>query len=249
MLECASVIAGLGLAQIFLSHQKPDAGPARPPSFDGKTLYAAVVLGAILFSAGFYLSRDRDGQTLPLIAYLFTPLFIVPLIAMLVKHRQIGFWGALVFLLGTSVAHFAAIFLADVIYGYRPCLFEDQAVQAACVGSQAPAQLATRVIYGGWWGGIAGAGASFLLMLLLRRMRDRKRSMIMIGATIVLGLLGAIGLCFGPPEKRSALSYMFGLFLPWQLVFGAAIVLLFDDGTMRKLSERFRRRPSPSRAA
>lgn len=249
MLERASVAAGLGLARIFLSYQKRDAGPARPPSFDGRTMYAAIVLGAIAFSAGFYLSRDGDGQTLPLIAYLFTPLFIVPLIAMLARHRQIGFWGALVFLLGTSVAHFAAIILADVIYGYRPCLSGDQAQQAACVASQAPAQLAMRVVYGGWWGGIAGAGVSFLLMLLLRRMRNRRRLMIMIGATIVLGLLGAIGLSLGPPEKRGALSYVFGLFLPWQLVFGAAIVLLFDEDTMRKLSERFRRRPSPSRAA
>jgi hypothetical protein len=234
------------LARIFSSYRKRDAGPARPPSFDGKTMYAAVVLGAILFSAGFYLSRNRDGQTLPLIAYLFTPLFIVPLIAVLAKHRQIGFWGALVFLLGTSVAHFAAIILADVIYGYRPCLLEDQAQQAVCVASQALAQLALRAVYGGWWGGIAGAGASFLAMLLLRRMRSRKRSTIMIGATIVLGLLGAIGLSLGPPEERSAISYIFGLFLPWQLVFGAAIVLLFDDDTIRRLSERFRRRPSPS---
>ena len=246
MLERALVVAGHGLARIFLSYRKRDANPARPPGFDGKTMYAAMVLGAILFSAGFCLSRDRDGQTLPLIAYLFTPLFIVPLIAVLAKQRQIGFWGTLVFLLGTSVAHFAAIILADVIYGYRPCLSGDQAQQAACVASQAPAQLATRVIYGGWWGGIAGAGASFLLMLLLRRMRDRKRSVLMIGATIVLGVLGAIGLSLGPPEKRSALSFVFGLFLPWQLVFGTAIVLLFDDDAMRKLSERFRRRPSPS---
>jgi len=246
LLQRASVVAGPDLGRIFSSYRKREVDPARPPSFDGKTIYPAVVLGAILFSAGFYLSRDRDGQTLPLTAYLFTPLFIVPLIAMLAKHRQIGFWGALVFLLGTSAAHFAAIILADVIYGFRPCLSGDQAQQAACVASQAPAQLATRVIYGGWWGGIAGAGASFLLMLLLRRMRDRKRLMIMIGATIALGLLGATGLSLGPPEKRSALSYGFGLFLPWQLVFGAAIVLLFDDDAIRRLSERFRRRPSPS---
>ncbi len=67
----------------------------------------------------------------------------------------------------------------------------------------------------------------------------------MIAATLVLGVLGAIGLSFGPPDDRGALSFVFGLFLPWQLAFGAVLVLLFDGEAMNAVTRLL----SPSREA
>ena len=212
--------------------------------YNRKIMYLAAALGAVLFSAAFFLARNGDGISDPLIAFIYTPLFGLPLTAGLVKYRRIGFWGALILMLGLAAAHFLAICVADGIYDFRVCYFLDGARHAACQASQAREQLAHRVLPAGFCAGIVGAGASFVLLLGLRAVRDRTRLAMMIAATLVLGVLGAIGLSVGLPDERGALSFVFGLFLPWQLVFGAVLVLLFDGEAMDAIRRRF----SPSRA-
>lgn len=219
---------------------------ARPPSFDRRSLYLAMAAGVILFSAGFTFSRNGDGATFPLLAFAFTPLFVLPLTVLLLKHRQIGVWGTLIFLFGLTAAHFLAVIIADGIYDYGLCFNGDAAAEAACEAKQTAAKLALRAPVAGFCAGIAGAGASFALLLLLRALRSRERLMLMAGAALVLGCMGAIGLWVEPPENRSALSFVFGLFVPWQLLFGATIVMLFDNAAISALSQRFIPRSSPS---
>ncbi len=92
-------------------------------SYNRRTMYLAVALGAVLFSAGFFLARNGDGKSIPLIAFIYTPLFSLPLTASLVKHRRIGFWGSLILMFGFSAAHFLAVYVADRIYDFRVCNF------------------------------------------------------------------------------------------------------------------------------
>ena len=221
------------------------SGALAQVSYYRRTMYLAVALGAVLFSAGFFLARNGDGKSIPLIAFIYTPLFSLPLTASLVKHRRIGFWGALILMLGLAAAHYLAIDTAAGIYDYKICAFLDASQNAACQASQATQQLASRTLPAGFCGGVVGAGVSFVLLLSLRPLRSWTRFAVMITATLALGVLGAIGLSFGLPDDRGALSFVFGLFLPWQLAFGAVLVLLFDGEAMNAVT----RLPSPSREA
>ena len=159
--------------------------------------------------------------------YLTTPLFTVPLAVVLFRLGRIGIAGAVVLVLGTTVAHFLALVAAVSSYEPTP-MFATEAARAA---DAARAQL--NAFACGAAGGAMGAAVSFAFIATLAPgLRDRRRLTDNALATLGLAALGAIGLGVQLLRGNTNMDppgLIFLLYVPWQTVFGYAIVSAFKE--------------------
>jgi hypothetical protein len=156
-----------------------------------------------------------------------TPLFAVPLAGALWRTGRIGIAGALVFIAGTTAAHFLAFWAAAAAYDPAPFL-ATAAERAAHAAREQMSAFAS-----GAAGGAAGAALSFALIATLAPgLRDRRRLAEYAFATLMLAAIGAIALGGLLPRRDvslGSLAFVFLLYVPWQAVFAFAIVHAFKD--------------------
>lgn len=213
---------------------------AVPPPLDRARLALAAAAGIALFCVGGVLVFPLQDLTV-LIAYVYTPLFVLPPMIELIRQRQIRWLGGLYFLVGLTACHFAAVSLAHQIYlppvaAMPVCnnfvgapMYPDERAQRTCERN-ADAVRATVALYAGAAGGATGAALSFAGLLLLgRRFRRPGKLVVMLAATPVLGAIGAAGMAFTFPDKMRALQWVLQVFAPWQIVFAGVLIVLFDD--------------------
>ena len=217
---------------------------------------AAMLLGVTLFCSAAYAGfKDVfPFEVSPFNVFLLTPLFGLPLAVAL--WRRTRWWGLAYFTLWLTVCFFAATVVADKLYlvnGLVPsqecatissgALYADPVRQEQCViaAQLAEVQLA---LAAGLAGGFVGSAFSFAALLTVARFRGRRSHLRMAGATILLAALGGAAFWLVLPDKMEPEEWVLLLFLPWQLVFGSALVLLFDDRSAAATP-----RPWSSRAA
>ena len=204
---------------------------------------ACVVLGAAVF-AWMVVNTEigapppgRMAGTDPRLAFFLTPAFLLPILVYGAFTRRLSLGWAFLLLIGITVFHGIALQAAGLTYrAYTPNPIERIVLDGADYQryrAEHAAELLARArrtaLTGGLLGGALGAGASMLLLAPALKQRNLAFALV---ATIVLAAVGAFGLSdlsHGPlvghlPESKPSLEYALRLFLPWQLVFGAAIV-------------------------
>lgn len=185
----------------------------------GASVGIALYSGAL---AAVWLLKSQEWNP-----YVATPLFAVPLAMALYHLGRIGITGAVVLVLGTTVAHFAAVIAAVNLFEPTP-MFATEAERAA---DAARAQL--NAFACGAAGGAVGAAFSFALIAALAPgLRDGRRLAAYAFATLVLAALGALGLGAQPAHRdpfTDAPGLIFLLYVPWQAVFALAIVSAFKE--------------------
>ena len=220
-----------------------------------RSAFAGLLLGVALFCIATYAGFNGafHVELSPFNAFLLTPLFGLPLAVAFWPRAR--WWGVAYFLLWLTVCHFAATYVAATLYlnhgvdigrecavGFSP-LYADPVKQQDCV-SAAHAKEMRLALGAGLAGGFVGAALSFAALLLAARFRDRRPLLGMAVATILLAALGGAAFWLILPDKMEPEEWVLLLFLPWQLVFGSALVLLFGDRSAAATP-----RPSSSRAA
>jgi hypothetical protein len=195
----------------------------------------ALIIGVGLFAAVDVESRLTIGFLTEVTAIL-TPLFTLPLALELWRQKRIGWGGAVYFIFALSLFHFIAIALADGAY---PISCETLAIDVPPphnppLPCEAPQTAAFQHVFyaakAGAIGGLAGAALSFAgLLLFYPRLRRARPLLLMAVATILLTALGALGLSFTMPEHKTPLQFAEQLFVPWQMLFGLALLALFDE--------------------
>jgi hypothetical protein len=206
-----------------------------------KRAFAAMFLGVALFciAAYFGLTWTLDGDMNPFSVFVLTPLFGLPLAV--VHWPRARWWGLAYFVLGLTACHFAATWVAALLYldrgavdvghecavGFSP-LYNDPLKQQQCL-TAAHAVKAQLGLVAGFAGGFVGAALSFAALLLAARFRGRRLLNAMAGATALLAGIGGAAFWLVLPDKMEPLDWVLVLFLPWQIVFGSALVLLFSD--------------------
>lgn len=201
--SAAAALIALTIAS-FLSR----AGVKGSPLF---ILYAAAA-----FYAVYVLASQRKDFT-PDAAIFLTPIFcMVMSVYFALRHG----WGlARLFLLALVIgfAHFYAMDFAE-----KACdASSDGCISPALIEpllAQIPDFPDSEMIFPGFVGGIIGAGLSFLGLSIASR--GFRQPIILILFTLLLGVVGAIGLASvnGSVEKPT-FPYVW-LYPPWQIVFG-----------------------------
>jgi hypothetical protein len=224
------------------------------PPLDRRRAVLALAIGIALFNvAGLILPFEG---LMALMAYLLTPLFGIPLAVALWRQHQIRWLGAIYFVLGLTLGHMLAAATADRLYGegidfVLPCVTAQAGpAHRACMEEQ-DARRAAQAPTAGLAAGAVGAALSFLgLMLVARRFRSPRRLAVMAGATVVLSAIGGIGFSLGYPDEMGPAAWILQIFMPWQIVFGATLLLLFDRrATGDTAAERNRYDPALKRLA
>lgn len=211
---------------------------------DRRRLLVAACIGVVLFCAvGIFCIEGL----LTFYAFALTPLFSVPLAIELWRQKQIRWQGGTFLVLGLTLFHFAAIQAADKIYSQGITYF----LECGLVFNNAPsAEVKTHrecesraaaarrhnAPRAGLAGGITGAALSYAGLLLLgSRFRSRRKVAVMLGATFVLGLIGAAGMSLTFPDDMRSWQWIVQIYLPWQTVFALSLVYLFGGSSTLQL--------------
>ena len=213
--------------------------------FDLRVALACVVLGAVLFATGVvWLGFGAPPPTViagadPRLSFVLTPAFAGPLAAYGVWTGRLGLWRAIGLVAGLTLIHGAAQFVAGMNYlspepvGAQRLL--DTAADRAFRTEHRAEMFATArytAIRGGLMAGALGAGLSILLTAFSRRLKGLQ--LWEIGAALALAGLAAFSLSdlpLGPltahlPHARPPAEWALRVFAPWQLLFGATMVIL-----------------------
>ena len=220
------------------------AGEARR-AFDPRIALACVALGAALFGGLVVLGgfgapppAAMAGAD-PRLTFILTPVFAAPLAAYGVWTGRLSGWRALGLIVGLTLVHAAAQTLAGINYlspepvGAQRLL--DTAADRAFRAAHRDQMFATArytAIRGGLAAGALGGGLSILLTAWCRRLKGLQVWDILAA----IGLAGMAAFCLsdlpmGPwpahlPHARPPLEWALRLFAPWQLLFGATMVML-----------------------
>jgi hypothetical protein len=172
------------------------------PGLDAAELRTFLLLlgGHVLFFAVFFAAGALlEGNSL----YLAAAVYGLPLVLFGPRDRRLE--RVLVLLVGIGVIHFCAVYLA---------------IQSVPIPFTRPG-LTDSVWVPGAIGGLVGAAGTFALCALAGLVRPGKR-VTMIVATLVLTVIGSLGVRFGilregPPAGDFAPFVI--IYTPWQLVF------------------------------
>jgi hypothetical protein len=190
----------------------------------------AAIVGAVLFSLAFWATSEAGPAPVHWPDWMsnpvhFTVLFALPPGLFLLRSGRLKAAGLVALIVGMTAAHWLAMRTAITV-----ATANDQGGMGAVLGGLA--------------GGAIGAAGTFaFLMLLGETLRTPRAISLMAVATIVLALLGAYGVGVGSPSNLIALlsgqsfegpqldpTRLIGtLYLPWQIVYGAALILLIRD--------------------
>ncbi len=203
------------------------------PPLNWPPAFAALVIGVALFAVADVAS-GLTPSFLTAFTALLTPLFALPLAAELIRQKQMRWYGGFYFVFALAAIHFWAIVEADKLYP-QSCytFFPEPTSPHAPQACEAPAttvwQHAFYAARSGAVGGLIGAVFSFAgFFLFFARLRRARNFALAGGATVVLAALGIVGLSITRPDLMTGLQYALYLFVPWQLVFGAMVLGLFD---------------------
>jgi hypothetical protein len=215
--------------------------PPRPYSLP--VGFACVVLGAGMFAwlvVNTQIGAPPPGRmvgTDPRLAFLLTPVFLLPILIYATLTGRFGLWWAFGLLVGITVFHGIALQAAGLTYrAYTPNPVErlvldnpDWQRYRAEHAAELLARARRTAITGGLIGGALGAGASMLLLAPALKLQNLAFPLVATFALAGIGALGLSDLALGPlaghlPEAKPSLEYALRLFLPWQLAFGAAMV-------------------------
>ncbi len=174
----------------------------------GFVFLAAAAFYAVLM-ADFYLI-GAEGDLRP---HLYTPVWCGILAILFCLRQKWNMLSVLFFVLVVSFAHFYAISAAAFVYEELSPILADMAIGGLVT-------LDGEYLIPGFVGGALGSALSLFGLSLIRR--GLRRPILIVGACMVLGLLGAVGLSL-PEETPPAPA--FWLYLPWQLVFGWVVVM------------------------
>jgi hypothetical protein len=206
-----------------------------PESLNWPLALTALIVGAGLFAA-VDVESGLTSSFLTELTALLTPLFTLPLTLELWRQKRIGWGGAVYFVFALSLFHFIAIALADGAYpiSCETLLDYIPPPHTPPLPCEAPQTAAFQHVFyaakAGATGGLAGAALSFAgLLVFYPRLRRARPLALMTVATILLTALGALGLSFTMPEHKTPLQFAEQLFVPWQMVFGLAVLALFDE--------------------
>lgn len=204
------------------------------PAYNRTLAFTASILGAVLFSAAFWVTSEGgpvpvnwpDWMSTPV---QFTPLFALPLGLLLSNMGRLKPVGLIYLLLAMTAVHWWAMWAA---------------IEVATANDYGR--------FGGVFGGLAGGavgavGSWAALMLLGSGFRSAKAFSIMLAATVGLALIGAYGVGIGSFANLLALiggrefaspdldppSLIVTLYLPWQIAYGAALASLFEHHRAR----------------
>jgi hypothetical protein len=200
--------------------------PARPYSTAAGLL--AVAVGAVLFSLAFWATSEGGPAPVHWPELFQTPthltlLFALPPCLYWMRTGRLKTPGVLFLILGMTLVHWAAM------------------SQAVGVGVSPRADHLEVVIAGATGGAIGSVGTWLLLMLMSPAFRTGRAAAVMAVAAVLLTAIGAYGVGVGSPSNLAALlsgkpfegaelepaKLVVALYLPWQLVYGAAMVVLF----------------------
>ncbi len=215
--------------------ETPEPAPAQPwflPIAVGLALLGAAMFAALIWRLGFGYGGPVD----PRAAWVFTPVFLSPLLIWLMRCRRLGFGGATLLVVAITAIHFTAI--ATASFTYKPqkddslwhILDKTQAQARAWQAEKEPQIfLAERTaLQGGRQAGAIGAFATFALLLLFGRPFRRPialAAMAVVGAALTFW--GGFALHQRFPEAMTPTGYALWVFLPWQGLFGVTLAGLF----------------------
>ena len=216
-------------------------------AFDIPIALACALLGVVLFGGLVVLGGfGAPPPTVvagadPRLTFLLTPAFAGPLAAYGVWTRRLSVWRAVGLVAGLTLIHGLAQVLAGINYlSPEPVgaqkLLDTEADRAFRAAHRAEMFATARYtsIRGGLTAGALGAGLSILLAAWSRRLKGLQIWEIV--AAVALAGMAAFCLSdlpLGPwpahlPHARPPLEWAWRVFAPWQLLFGATLVMLLS---------------------
>lgn len=206
---------------------------------------ACVALGAGLYgwlvvAGGFGAPPpERMAGADPRLTFIFTPVYALPLVGYAVWTGRLRLWPAIGLIAGLTVIHGAAQIAASINYlSPEPTglqrLIDTSAEREFRQAHRAEMFTTARytAIRGGLTAGALGAGLGILLTAFCLRLKSLHVWEI-LAAVLLTGLaafslsdLPLAGLPTHLPHARPPIEWVWRVFAPWQLLFGATLVLL-----------------------
>jgi hypothetical protein len=201
---------------------------AAPAVYNATAGFIAALAGAALFSLVFWATSENGPMPVHWPEWTsnpvhLTPLFALPLGLFWMANGRLKAPGLVFFLVGMTAAHWLAM------------------TETISVAQSARTDHLEGVIAGATGGAIGSVGTWLVLMLMGPAFRTPKAAAVMAVAAVLLIAIGAYGIGVGSLSNLMALltgkpfqgpelepgSLVLALYLPWQAVYGAALVNLF----------------------